>query len=75
MIARLHPRSTEHLMSNIHLYNTLQLHFQGVYATWLKGVYAYPRLGASALHNKTSAEHRGLAGIFKAKKAGWHTLH
>ena len=26
-----------------------------------------PRLGASALHNKTSAKHHGLAGIFKAK--------
>ena len=42
----------------------------------VRGAYGimYPRLGASALHNKTSAEHRGLAGIFKAKKAGWHTL-
>ena len=28
-----------------------------------------PRLGASALHNKTSAEHCGLAEIFKAKKS------
>ena len=24
MIAQLHPRSTEHLMSNIHLHNTIQ---------------------------------------------------
>ena len=31
-------------------------------------------LGAFALHNKMSAEHRGLAGTFKAKKAGWYTL-
>ena len=44
-------------------------HLEGGY------VIIHPRLGASALHNKTSAEHRGLAGIFKAKKAGWHTLH
>ena len=52
------------------------MHAEGVYDARAEGVYdTYPRLGASALHNKTSAEHRGLAGIFKAKKAGWHTLH
>ena len=44
------------------------------YIIW-RGLCILSCLGASALHSKMSAEHRGLAGIFKAKKAGWHTLH
>ena len=51
------------------------LYHQGGSMLYHQGEFTlYPRLGASALHNKTSAEHRGLAGILKAKKAGWQTL-
>ncbi len=69
VIAQLHPRSTEHLMSNIHLHNTIQHAFlMQVQAPHL----CIAILKLHILHTPTTTTTTGSSLLFHWKQTGLH---